>query len=467
MNETKRRVRCANQFTARWFAQRTLLCLLSSLAFAQTNTAPAPATRPALDANRQQEVRLLARQLGGDDWQTRQDAVEKLVKMGPTILPLVRELAAAASGDLEVEYRFQNVIGRIGLDERIGQSVVSINVRNAPARDVLKILEQAGRTTLPVVPAEVLDSAAPVTLELTDAPLLEVLRQFADKQQWRLIAQPNSTAMTLSPGPWSEARGLAAHAGPFMVVLNSAARSDSLIPVEGARPNFVGRLNISIIREPKLRLEGPMTFEIDAATDEAGRSIIKSGPLNPFGAMGFDGSNVSGSPMVTHTLPLQEPAERLSRLKGHIDANLVATIERWEIADLSHLREQTRKINNERWAIRSFSKADQGYDVAIRVPHRIASQWQWGIGADTTPQLLDAQGRGWSPQMTSQSSDGSSMETTIRFTAESPYARAVQRKPGGAPSPEKPGDPVKIVWELPLETVSQTYNFEFRDVPLP
>ena len=391
--------------------------------------------------------------------------------MGPAIVSFLQQLAPAPDADLEVRFRYQSVLNRIDIERRIGQSIVTLSMHNAPARDVLKAIEEASGTPLAISPADLLDRAGPITLDVNEVPLLDVLRQLGEKHQWRLGVQPNSTTAILTAGPWTEARGLSTHAGPFLVVLNTAARSDSMVPVEGAKSSFSARLNVSIIREPKLRVQGPVQFAIDAAIDDNGRSILRSGPVNPFMNGGF-GMGAGGllSPVLTQTLPLAEPADRLVRLRGHIEADLIASMERWEIADIANLRSQTRKLDNETWAIRSLTKADQAYDMVVTMPQRMMMMWNWGTPTQAMPQLLDAQGRGWVGNLQDQSFDGNTMLTTIRYTPDNANRGMIFRNGVAVPAPgdnQKAGDPVKIVWELPRETVTQTFSFEFHDVALP
>jgi hypothetical protein len=98
-------------------------------------TQPFATTRPALTANQEKKARELVKQLGDDDYQTREQATTKLILMGEPVQPLLN--AKLQEKDVEPE-----VVERIGI----------IIMKTNGAAGIIEVTDEATGITVELLP---------------------------------------------------------------------------------------------------------------------------------------------------------------------------------------------------------------------------------------------------------------------------------------------------------------------------
>jgi hypothetical protein len=145
---------------------KRMVSSITALAAAAAVLWLAPRGEAALAGDQVKQVEALIRQFAAKEFDTRQRAVEKLVELGPDVVPLVKA-ALASTTDKEVKLRCEMVLKKIV--ERYGVRVSDIKA----AVDAEKRAFEPSRVTLQVKDVSLADVLDKLAEESGNAPLRE------------------------------------------------------------------------------------------------------------------------------------------------------------------------------------------------------------------------------------------------------------------------------------------------------
>jgi hypothetical protein len=156
---------------------------------------PAGKDPATVDANR---VKELVAKLGDEDFQTRENATNELIAMGPDVVELV-EAETASSKDPEVTCRAELIVNRLfvsgtwkeSLEKKLAESRVSFSFNDVPCTEMLS--EIAGKENINIV----LD---PRTAEMLDNNLTFVIRDITLGDMLKLLTEQRGASYALLDG---------------------------------------------------------------------------------------------------------------------------------------------------------------------------------------------------------------------------------------------------------------------------
>lgn len=249
--------------------------------------ASAPAAFAELTPEKKQSADALIRDLGVKDLAAREQAVDKLVALGPDVLPLIKA-TLAATRDAEVKFRCEMVVTRLserylitadGKVTDLSASKVSVDAKDAPLAEVVKTLaRQSGNK--PFILAD-------------DVKDLRVSLAAKDMPYWQAVdALCESAGLIYDQGWQEDGRHLvkfdaktqdpAAHTGPVVVrvtrVDRQTTRSQSRV-FRAAGQN----------RDPVDRFDRYIMFNAECQIED--RLPVLSGQLRFTRALTRDGVN--------------------------------------------------------------------------------------------------------------------------------------------------------------------------------
>lgn len=410
-------------------------------------------------------IRGLVAKLSADDYQTRQDAQDQLVRYGAEARPYLRKLLAATN-DPEARTRAEAAVAQIEEDRATGASVVTLHVKDAPADQVLAELSRQGMFAIPVMPENLFKqehvNVPKLTMDFDRQPFWMAMRAFCEKTQLRINAMGGDRKFVVMQGGDDSLLGMAAYSGPFMVVANSVTRSSSIALGRDKTPAKSLGVQISVYAEPKLNVMGHDYYlRLTEATDDRGNSLLIPGQYGAYGSMGQDTScrwTLGTSLAIPDNL-----GTRLVRLKGFSRVLMQTKSQTWEVAADAVPTSgaagpaPAKSIGGRKYVVEELKGTGDAYELKFTLlregPAGRVEEWQqYGRGVRVS--LVDAQGR----SLAGRGYNGGGSEEKLTYT----YTFARDLDTG-----VKAGPPVKVVVEVPTEAREVEVPFEFRDVPLP
>jgi len=303
-----------------YFAAAAVACVVlvaGSAAFAE------------LTAEQTKQAQTLIKDFAAKEFTTRQAAVEKLIALGPDVVPLVKKVQGETA-DAEVKLRCQMTLK--GITDKYGVTVtgpkaalktsleaskITMETTDAPLDEVMQKLSDESGNALIKVPGELADKT--VTLKMKDATYWQVLDKVCE--QVGAVYQPDFSSgkggVTLVAT--AKANDLGGTNGPVSVKINSVSKTRMLRPWGPGQP-LTNNLQCQLVffwedRIPVLSAEGQTT----KATLPDGREVAQ--PAQPMGRMmvGMGGGRAqSFGNLFYQANDLGEGVNKLSTLEGTI-----------------------------------------------------------------------------------------------------------------------------------------------------
>ena len=258
-----------------------------------------------LTAGEKMAVEALIKQFNDRSFAARQQAVDRLIAIGPKVVPVI-EKTLAETTDNEEKLRCQMVLK--GLADKYGARV-------------------AGITTTTVTPGKFGTEASKVTLKLTNAELDEVLQALAEQSGNKLVQQPDdwedkTITLNVTDMPYwqaldevckqtgllytvgrnggmtlvaaGESMDVGAYAGPFVVKVTSATRQKFFRRLNTRRSAVEGlTYTLNAYCEDRLTTLGT-TVTVTKAVDPNGQAleIPAADPDDPMARMRMGGGGM-------------------------------------------------------------------------------------------------------------------------------------------------------------------------------
>ncbi len=411
------------------------------------------ADAPPAETDRQARIKQLIADLSSPDETVRTAAMQQLVTMGEDAQQALQEHIRSRDAA-------QAALQQIEVNKVAGPTLITLDVTNASVLEVMEALSKQTGFALRPYHDNMFDNAnlPTITLSVKDAPFWQVMRQVMaqgevviyeshdNENALRLMPQRNMGRTTVN-APFSLN-------GAFMVVATQIQRSNS---VSLANPEQVNRnmsMQLQVYAEPKVNiLRYSHQPEIEEAVDDKGNSLA-----NRQSSSSYSSGRSSVWQMHVPLIYPENPGSKIARLRGNIKMTVQTRSEKLEVEDILNVKDKTETVAGRRVVIASVTRPNDNQCQVKIIAHRDGMEQQafydW-MNNRQAMQLLDKDGRAWYPGGYSTSSSGDQYETTRQFFNN----RGDQS--------DAPGEPVKLIWEIPTGTQEITIPFEFTDLPLP
>jgi hypothetical protein len=328
----------------------------------------------ALTAGQKMAAETLIKQFSAPEFAARQAAVEKVIALGPDVLPLIRK-TLAETADAEVKLRCQMVLKALGASavpappaEKFGcgPSKINLDVKDAPLAEVVeKLAEQSGNARIDV--GEALGDK-PVTLAAKDVTYWEAVDALCDRlglmyaAVWRGVPAAggkDGMIQLVEAEKDAKLRGLA---GPVVVRLDSCTKTVQYIiakmPVPKAWPVGVANFMFNYFWEDRL---DPLSTEVEVRTvlTSDGRNVTPQAAPGrgmmgrPF-AMGVKTPPCSAFTLNVPNLP--DDVRKLAEISGVVHLEFGTGEKEARIDDVLNAVGKEMKFDD--WAV-TVTKADK------------------------------------------------------------------------------------------------------------
>ena len=427
-----------------------LVAALASFALtATTATGQTPAEPPDVA---KLEVRQIVRQLDDERIAVRDQAEQKLIELGPPVLPWLPEIAENMSE--EVKHRLTRVrqkIERSEAEQATRATHVTLSAQAMLLSLVLaKIEQQTGNKLSFGDPMGEQLNETPINIDFDDTLFWPALDQVLDQAKLTVYHYSQESALSLRPqDPGQLPRhGRASYDGPFRLeVLRARAVRDLRSPA-----NRSLKLEIEFAWEPRL---SPIALNLPLkdirAEDEQGNILPVSGPdvvlpveIHP------------GSSAVELEIPFELPSRRstkISKLKGTLQVLVPGRVEKFRFDNIEAADRVEKRKGGVTVVLDRVRKNNDLWDVLMRVRYDQATgalESHRGWVYRNARYILDSQG---------ERIEDLADETTGQSDTEISFAFAFDLLDG----PQG----LSFVYETPAVILRMPVSFELKDIDLP
>jgi hypothetical protein len=427
-----------------------------------------PAPSPLVAEKSDPEIAKLIKDIGDEDYRTREKAGRLLAAIGEKALPQMRA-ALRATDSPEVQRRLAVMVRKMDTERLVAPKRVTIAKKQMTVKAAVdEIAKQSGYR----IEFSGGSNDQKFPFEFDDVPFWVALDRIASAAGCVVYTEDYGDH-TIRVYNQDSMNPHVAYAGPFRFLATNIHTSDSVqlsgVPRRGGVHRYSNmNFNFQIQSEPKNPMLGITQPEIISATDENGASMIM--PRNPndrssyYNNPGsFRGHNTYGNLNLTRG---DKSATRIKSLKARIGIVLLAgTSPEIVIAEPLKVQKKTfvgRSIEIDFGSLveDKNNKGQYVFDLTARKlgdndPNR--PDYNWSNTVWQKIELVDANGnvyRTYGPN--NSNNNGNVVTMTI------PYGNQDRR--GGTSL--KLGPPVKMVINEWL-SITHEVTFEFKDVPLP
>jgi hypothetical protein len=434
-------------------------------AFPVPRAAPAPVVEQPIDP----EIQRLVKDLGANDYRTREKAGQQLSAKGEKALHDMRRALAGVT-DPEVSRRLSVLVRKMDHDRLVAPKRVSLPKKE---RSVKETLAEIGNQTGYKIDERSLGTAGDNrhTFELDNLPFWEAIDRVANAAGLNVVTDFDDDTVRV----WNQnsVNPYVSYAGPFRFLATNIGSSKN-VSLSGVgrqtgitRPPEYLSLQFQVQSEPKNPLLGVTQAEVLVATDENGASLVPSknddqmryhrvGYYNP----GYRGHNATAGLSLVRG---DKNATTIKTLRGKIGIILLAAV----VPDI--VVSDPLKVKNQKFVGRtveldvdSVNEANGSYTVAFTARRAGVEgnqpDYNWMNNIWQKMELQDAAGNKYHGNNWNWGqNNGMAVSMTVTF---GPNDRR-----GNAPK-VKPGPAVKLVFNE-WQSVTHEVTFEFKNVPLP
>lgn len=383
------------------------------------------------------------RQLSTGDWRQRQEAVSRLVDLGPAAQPILRDLAGR---DLDREARKNVELAARRIEEArlFGPTLVTLHVHDAVPGDVFADLARQCAGPLPTWPEKLWqDGNWPrLNLDYNRRPFWDVMADLSRQLQVDYITpDPQEIRIARDARP---SHGGMCVSGAFLVTADAMSFRNGMTVI------------VCVYGEPKLTITRAASFKLEEAQDEQGHPLLPQTSRRWFGRRLRAGSRQL--PMLFQRPP--DEVGRIGHLKGTLNVVIQTASEVWEVRDPESMSSTTRMIDSVPVTLESFTPSRVGgrnFELLVTLPTGSSSRGTQDEISELIRRrmtVLDASGRKLSAGIVDARSTNDGAEITADFTP--------APQPDGSPT----GPPVKLLWDVPSETRECAVPFDFKSIPI-
>jgi hypothetical protein len=446
-------------------ARITLSCFLWLLlnvpfvCIADPQPAPASKALPADEASRQpttQSIGELLIKLGHDDAPVRDAAQAQLQKLGPSILPELKQFIKVPS-NLEAAERAKAIVAGLDNARDSGPTLITLHLQNVLASEAFKaIAKQANISFLPDgAEQDRIAQEHRVTIECEGEPLWSVLQKICPQVSLKIASSRFAGPIVLSRTLSTEIPAPFAVAGPFVFLIKRIEHTratDFAGPVDlNASPGC--RMSLFVWAEPKLE-----ATNWDTSSCDQWMTDIEEKPKVGWWANGYVNS-ARESRIVLQPGGDLNAAKMIKSLKMTAHFTITGRTETWKVDNPLQAHHVEKWVDGYRFVVKEVNKIVDGrYAYAVVVTpegHNAADFLSLCEVLDRRPPVLsDAQ------HTSLQRMGGSSGRSQKEYTASNEFS--CQQGPG-----QQIGEPTTLEWQLPDKVRSLMQPVEFTNLPLP
>lgn len=400
-------------------------------------TPPATTTAPA-------SVDTLLRQLSADDWAQREAAQKELVQIGDSALPSLRDLARTTT-DEEVRQRAEIAIRKIEDQQLVGQTLVTLDMTDAPAEQVFAEIARQSFARLPLEVSDEWRAAAPrLTVKANREPFWQMLKPLCAKAnvhpEWR------AAGMVLAEGYKAELDGRAVVSGPFLVLLSHGECARTIGPARNVGVSQT-TLTFNVLAEPKLNLlNRPGIATLKRAVDDQNR------PLLPVQRFGSSSAVAGGSFSANLFFTAEAGAKSLRELAGSMPVTLSLRTETITLDKPLTAEPAKKRIGGQDVVLGPMVRENNRYLLTVECSQNQQALFVHNITYASMTKVLDAKGR----SLPFQGLMRNDVIAQDRYKAVLAYGAAAD----GA-------EPAQAVVSIHNEIRDIQIEFEYKDLPLP
>ncbi len=425
--------------------------------------ADAPESTPAVKGAADEKVAALIVQLSDDDFRVRDRASGELVALGDAADAAMK--AALKRADLSPTARsaIEGILAKSATRKLTGPTLVSVGPPGTTALEAVEAALARGGLKLTPASAEALRkqpdarrTAGPGKPE----PMWDAILRLARDAGMTIESVSATEGVSLVPAEASLVNVVAS--GPFLLGINRVEMTIRRArDLPGARPLNAQnndwaappcRLYLFAHAEPRLSTPSWMIESVSVTTDD-GKQLtpLSNGTTGPVNGKYETQVSLRGDIAASKALRTIEIKGRMLRQTA---------VERIELGDLFNIKGHTRPIGEGRATVDQFIKlADSQYEYKVSLHRGGMSPADWrslqALMQRTSVQVLDADGK----HLTSMGGSSS-------YSAEEWWSQTRISRGFGAQGGNAPGEPVKLIWEVPKEFEALPVSFEFTNVPM-
>lgn len=336
---------------------------------------------------------------------------------------------------------------------------VSLEFNNAHPRDVLAALAKQAGVAVRTSPKNLWEHQEfpPITISVKDVTYFAALKEVSEKTGLNIQRASAEQALTVSQAAFRQWHTYPMfESGQFLIVAQSLYRAHAMDPAAPQETTRTCTLRMTLYTEPKVRLlRASSLATIERAVDENGKSLLGT----PTTSTTPDRTSVynPGVWSVSASLsPGPDAGRKIAVLKGVVRGAVQGQAKSVEFDNIL--------------AARNVSKVNAGCTLTVKEVRKISTSYTLTLNLkrekdapavlrELSPtqhiKLVDAEGRALMRRTYANPPSGDSVDFTLNF-AQDDFAAGDQT-----------GEPVKLVWEVPVEVREIEIPFEFRDIPLP
>jgi hypothetical protein len=351
--------------------------------------------------------------------------------------------------------------------EREGPTLITLHLKDANAEDVYNEIARQAKVkfSLEELRGRILPNGAGAGWP-SGLPKVSI---DVDRRPFWVVVKEVTEQCNIGPAQYSGASGDAIPlsmqstfgrlpgvvSGAFYITPTRASRSQSVEYGNAQDPAPQFSMNLSVYPDPKLKvLRGSYQLDVKEAVDDLGHSLVAPGKAS--------GTSSSGGFRHDMTVPLvyaPGTGSKLARLNGTAQFTVLVKSESWIVADALKVNQATHDTPFGKCIIKQLTrKSTDQYQLEVLFEGR-ANDSMAAVAGDVSGlqrniRLLDANDRPWQAYGGGSTSDGTHTECRLIF----------MRNRGPA---DAPGEPAKLIWEIPLQTREMTVTVELKDLLLP
>lgn len=435
---------------------------------AQDGVKPTPAGSTPAATGTGASVEQLLKDLGADDYRTRERAGRELVARGEKVLPQMRA-AFRQTDSPEVQRRLAVMIRRMDTERLIEPKRITLAKKAMTVKEALDELAKQSGYRIEFGGGGNNERHA---FEFDKTPFWVAIDKVAAAAGCVVYTDYNDDGIrvynqdTMNP--------YVAYSGPFRIVATNINSSDSIqlsgMSRRGNGTHRYSNMNLSfqIQSEPKNPMLGVTQVELIRAVDEFGGSLAvprnQNDRSNYYSNGSFRGFNTYGNVALSRG---DKTARTIKVLKAKMGILLLAgTSPEILIAEPLKIKNKSfsgRTIEIDIAALNPDANNKERYTLEVTA-RRLGQQdpdrpdYNWSNTVWQRIELVDAQGNKYRTQGPNTSNNnGHTVQLTIPFGAEDNR---------GNRAPEKLGPPVKLIVNEWL-SITHEVTFEFANIPLP
>jgi hypothetical protein len=349
-------------------------------------------------------------------------------------------------------------------DPLAGPSLITLDVTDAPLNDVIAaIAKQSGVVQVEVKSGGGRDAVPDetVTLKVDRQPFWKVMQELLPPRGLILRDNVPPGHLVIWHGKSDSMAGPTSMSGPFMAIATRVKDSREIaFDRPGKKQPSQTSIGVTFYVEPKVPLIGhEYNPVIQEFVDDGGHSLIYDGP--PALPIRFDFR--ASAPKFGAAIPVADVegrTKRIAKLKGFVRAYVRTKTGRLVIPDVFNARGASERAGPWRltvddvrpgWFKLSGEVAQPPGAEAKVAAHRRAAFWPW-LDPNSGFKLVGQDGR----ETRLRSGNGSASRA-------GGWQYEFQIEPDGLP----PVEPAKLVWEFAADWKAVEIPFEFTDLPLP